>query len=86
MHNESLYFLCAADDRWCRAYGVNSDGIHCTAFVRVYDYRVSDWLLLFFTCWEISPSSIETYFIFIRITTPERAVGRASLVLKPLAC
>lgn len=39
MHNESLFFLCAADDRWCRTYGVNSDGLHCTAFVRVYDYR-----------------------------------------------
>ncbi|VDM96514.1 unnamed protein product [Thelazia callipaeda] len=39
MHNESLFFLCAADDRWCRTYGVHSDGLHCTAYVRVYDYR-----------------------------------------------
>lgn len=44
MHNECLYFLCGSDDRWCRAAGVDSDGLHCTAFVRVYDYRVRGFL------------------------------------------
>ncbi|VDK52292.1 unnamed protein product [Gongylonema pulchrum] len=45
MHSESLFFLCAADDRWCRAYGVSSEGIHCTAFVRVYDYKVRKYTM-----------------------------------------
>ncbi|MFH4976507.1 hypothetical protein AB6A40_003216 [Gnathostoma spinigerum] len=40
LFGDSMVFLCQVDDRLRRTYyPAEPDGIHCTAFIRVFDYR-----------------------------------------------